>query len=76
MTLSGVLSTPVLENDLDDTARSFLTYSKRATPAPPHFVIYGDKWVPGLTGPPAASEIKVCFLYRRGADSNSHLPSV
>ncbi|SJL03805.1 related to Chitinase A precursor [Armillaria ostoyae] len=26
-------------------------------PSPPHFVIYGDKWVSGLTGPPPVSQL-------------------
>jgi hypothetical protein len=32
----------------------------RAIPAAPHFVVYGDGFVPGQTGPPPASSIKVC----------------
>ncbi|KAK0217905.1 glycoside hydrolase family 18 protein [Armillaria fumosa] len=27
-------------------------------PGPPHFVIYGDKWVPSLIGPPPVSQLK------------------
>jgi hypothetical protein len=32
----------------------------RAIPAAPHFVVYGDAYVSGQTGPPPASSIKVC----------------
>ncbi|KAJ7091500.1 glycoside hydrolase [Mycena belliarum] len=45
----------------------------RATPAPPHWVIYGDRYVAGSTGPPAPSEIKgynvfiLSFLLTEGA---------
>ncbi|KAK0446751.1 glycoside hydrolase family 18 protein [Armillaria borealis] len=33
-------------------------------PSPPHFVIYGDKWVSGLTGPPP---VALSFLLVSGA---------
>ncbi|KAF7794236.1 hypothetical protein EIP86_005368 [Pleurotus ostreatoroseus] len=39
---------------LDNQARDILA---RATPAAPHFVIYGDKGVQGTTGPPPTSDI-------------------
>lgn len=41
---------------LDHTAKEFL---KRATPAPPHFVVYADAYDPTTTGPPAVSAIQV-----------------
>lgn len=55
---------------LDATARHILA---RATPAAPHFVVYGDKFSPGTTGPPDASQIKgfnvfaLSFLLLEGA---------
>ena len=55
--LRGVASIPVDDiAGLDDTARRIL---KRATPAPPHFVAYSDKWVSGETGPPNVTAITV-----------------
>ncbi|KAF8588811.1 glycoside hydrolase family 18 protein [Ramaria rubella] len=45
--------------ELDSTARGIL---ERATLAAPHFVIYSDKFVSGLTGPPAASDVEVMHL--------------
>ena len=49
---------------LDKQARDILA---RATPAAPHWVVYGDKYVSGTTGPPAASQINVrpdtCQVY-------------
>ncbi|KAJ7180661.1 glycoside hydrolase family 18 protein [Mycena filopes] len=44
----------VSTDGLSQQARDILS---RATPAAPHWVIYGDKFVPGLTGPPAVSTI-------------------
>jgi hypothetical protein len=41
---------------LDNTAGDIVS---RATPAAPHFVIYSDKFVSGLTGPPDASAVDV-----------------
>ncbi|TFK39804.1 glycoside hydrolase family 18 protein [Crucibulum laeve] len=55
---------------LDQQARDILA---RATPAAPHFVVYGDQYVSGTTGPPAASQIKgfnvfaLSFLLLEGA---------
>lgn len=34
-------------------------HAKNAAPAPPHFVIYGDKFVAGQTGPPPVEDVKV-----------------
>lgn len=68
--VSSVFSSPVDESGLDSTARSFLT---RATPAAPHFVIYSDRFVSGLTGPPPVSEVEgynvfaLSFLLIEGA---------
>ncbi|KIM44722.1 glycoside hydrolase family 18 protein [Hebeloma cylindrosporum] len=41
-------------SQLDEDARSFM---KRATPAAPHFVAYGDSY-DGIVGPPTASALK------------------
>lgn len=41
---------------LDKTARDILA---RATPRAPHFVVYGDRFISGVTGPPSASQIQV-----------------
>ncbi|KAJ7043634.1 glycoside hydrolase family 18 protein [Mycena alexandri] len=55
---------------LSQKARDILA---RATPAAPHWAIYGDKFVPGLTGPPDVSTIKgfnvflLSFLLVEGA---------
>ncbi|KAK0188963.1 glycoside hydrolase [Armillaria mellea] len=45
---------------LGNTSSPIKTLRSRAStvPSPPHFVIYGDKWVPSLTGPPPVSEIR------------------
>ncbi|OBZ73875.1 Endochitinase 3 [Grifola frondosa] len=52
--LGCILATPTPFEGLDQQARDILA---RATPAAPHFVIYGDKYVSGTTGPPPTSEI-------------------
>ena len=57
--ITSVLASPVDSHGLDDTARKFLTRAKRATPAAPHFVIYSDRYVQGLTGPPDVTEVEV-----------------
>ncbi|KAI0705198.1 glycoside hydrolase family 18 protein [Cytidiella melzeri] len=55
---------------LDKQARDILA---RATPVAPHFVVYGDEYVSGTTGPPAASKITgfnvfaLSFLLLEGA---------
>ncbi|KAH8825673.1 glycoside hydrolase family 18 protein [Flagelloscypha sp. PMI_526] len=47
--------------------------SVEAVPAPPHWVVYGDQWVSGTNGPPAASDIQgynvfaLSFLLLAGA---------
>ncbi|KAF5361886.1 hypothetical protein D9756_002352 [Leucocoprinus leucothites] len=72
ITIRGVLSVPVNEktwNSLDNQARDILS---RATPAAPHFVVYGDAY-DGTTGPPSVSQIKgfnvfaLSFLLLEGA---------
>ena len=40
-------------------AFNLLSDAKNAAPPPPHFVIYGDKFVSGQTGPPPVADIKV-----------------
>ena len=52
----GTLAVPSGWDSLDNQARDILA---RATPAAPHFVVYGDKYTSGTTGPPAVSSIKV-----------------
>ena len=42
-------STALVERDLE----------ARAPQAAPHFVVYGDKYIPGVTGPPTVAEIRV-----------------
>ena len=53
---SGVLAVPAVWDSLDLEARDILA---RAAPAQaaPHFVVYGDKFVSGTTGPPPVSQI-------------------
>ena len=58
--ITTVFSAPVEGDVLDNEARSILA---RATPAAPHFVIYSDRFVSGLTGPPPVSEVKVSIDY-------------
>ncbi|KAJ7696589.1 glycoside hydrolase [Mycena rosella] len=66
---SGPVNATVLDG-LDPQARDILA---RATPAAPHWVIYGDQFVSGTTGPPAASAIAgfnvfaLSFLLTEGA---------
>ncbi|CAL1715059.1 unnamed protein product [Somion occarium] len=53
---SGVRSSPSsIFDGLDKQARDILA---RATPAAPHFVVYSDKFVSGLTGPPPPAQVK------------------
>ncbi|KAH9852021.1 glycoside hydrolase [Lenzites betulinus] len=56
----GVFSAPTCELSLASrsTQSSSAPLSKRAIPAAPRFVIYSDKFVPGLTGPPPVSEVQ------------------
>lgn len=55
----GVLSAPACELSLESRSTSSTSLSKRAVPAAPRFVVYSDKFVSGLTGPPPVSEIAV-----------------
>ena len=52
----GTIAVPSGWDSLDKEARDILA---RATPAAPHFVVYGDKYTSGTTGPPATSQITV-----------------
>lgn len=66
--LSSLLATvavPLGAHNLTDTAKSFLTTrAKHDVPGPPHFVIYGDKFVPeAQNGPPPVAQVRV-RLYR------------
>lgn len=56
---SDVRASVLANPDLNGTAKQFIA---DATPVAPHFVIYGDRFVSGLTGPPAASAIKVSVV--------------
>lgn len=67
--LTTAVASPTPFDRLDVQARDVLadltprSYDERglvarATPAAPHFVVYGDKYAPGTTGPPDASTIK------------------
>lgn len=66
----GVLAAPAGWEKLDHEAREILA---RATPAAPHWVVYGDKYTSGTTGPPAPSAINgfnvfaLSFLLLEGA---------
>ena len=55
----GVLAAPAGWEKLDHEAREILA---RATPAAPHWVVYGDKYTSGTTGPPAPSAIDVRII--------------
>ena len=67
----GALAVPAGWENLDHDAREIL---KRATPAAPHFVVYGDAYTPGTTGPPAPSTINVRHPYRAGSPELTILP--
>lgn len=58
----GVLSAPACELSLESRSTSSTSLSKRAVPAAPRFVVYSDKFVSGLTGPPPVSEIAVRII--------------
>lgn len=57
---------------LNKQARDILA---RATPAAPHFVVYGDKYVSGTTGPPATSQITVSSTYMLNACTRQSVDS-
>ncbi|KAH9888971.1 glycoside hydrolase [Cubamyces lactineus] len=77
--LTSVVASPAPLEGLDKQARDALAdltpreLVARATPAPPHWVVYGDKYAPGTTGPPDASAIAgfnvflLSFLLTEGA---------
>ncbi|KAJ6515099.1 glycoside hydrolase family 18 protein [Mycena vitilis] len=52
--VSAVPTNATALNGLSQQARDVLA---RATPAAPHWVLYGDKFVSGTNGPPAVSEV-------------------
>jgi hypothetical protein len=54
--VSSVPTDATAFDGLGKEARDILT---RATPAAPHWVIYGDQFVSGTTGPPNASVVAV-----------------
>jgi len=64
------IAAPSSWEGLDNQARDILA---RATPAAPHFVVYGDEYTSGTTGPPAVSQITgfnvfaLSFLLLEGA---------
>ncbi|KAI0794039.1 glycoside hydrolase family 18 protein [Fomes fomentarius] len=53
--LLAVVAAPFSYEASNSTLEARATH---ATQAAPHFVIYGDKYIPGVTGPPTVSEIK------------------
>lgn len=55
----GVVRSVPLDNVLPGSNVTSGDLVSRATPAPPHFVIYSDRFVSGLTGPPPVSQVKV-----------------
>lgn len=66
VSLAVVNSTPTCLHDsytdlnAAQAAFNLLSDAKNAAPPPPpHFVIYGDKFVSGQTGPPPVADIKV-----------------
>lgn len=48
---------------LDTTARDILERSTQVSTTAPHFVVYSDEWISGLTGPPPVAEVKVRIIY-------------
>jgi hypothetical protein len=54
-TINGTHAAPPDLEALSPQARDILA---RATPAAPHWVVYGDAW-DGQTGPPSVANIKV-----------------
>ncbi|KAJ6518811.1 glycoside hydrolase family 18 protein [Mycena sanguinolenta] len=68
-----VYSAPTEVTALDGLGQQARDVLARATPAAPHWVVYGDEYVSGTTGPPAASALKgfnvfiLSFLLTEGA---------
>ncbi|KAF8074845.1 glycoside hydrolase family 18 protein [Lyophyllum atratum] len=54
--LGAVLSAPL--EAAQASSNTTVDLFSRGAPSGPHFVIYGDKYVSGVTGPPPASQIK------------------
>ncbi|EIN12384.1 glycoside hydrolase family 18 protein [Punctularia strigosozonata HHB-11173 SS5] len=78
----GAYASPVIPEGLSPAAREVLSRAKHAsnstnaaaaTPAPPHWVVYSDRFVSGETGPPAPSVVQgfnvfiLSFLLTEGA---------
>ncbi|RDB20822.1 Basic endochitinase [Hypsizygus marmoreus] len=71
----GMLCAPLGDASpaLDTFNSTSLGFFARATPSPPHFVIYSDRRVSGLTGPPPVAQVKgynvfaLSFLLTEGA---------
>lgn len=53
------VSTPLNSTAYDGLGSEARYILSRATPAAPHFVIYGDQYVSGQTGPPPVAQIQV-----------------
>ncbi|KAJ7581133.1 glycoside hydrolase family 18 protein [Mycena floridula] len=51
------LGTPVNSTSFDGLGPQARDILARATPAAPHFVVYGDQFVSGVTGPPPVSQV-------------------
>ncbi|KZP16575.1 glycoside hydrolase family 18 protein [Athelia psychrophila] len=58
---------------LDTTAQGILEASTKVSTAAPHFVVYSDQYISGLTGPPPVAQVKgwnvfaLSFLLTEGA---------
>lgn len=65
--LLAVAALPLESFNLTDTAKHFLTErAKNAVPGAPRFVVYGDRFVSGITGPPPVNDVRVnAFIFRR-----------
>ncbi|KAG7444943.1 glycoside hydrolase [Guyanagaster necrorhizus] len=72
------MAVPVFSGPVNGTAfaglsRNARSILERATPGAPHWVVYADAYTPGVTGPPAVSEVKdfnvfaLSFLLIEGA---------
>ncbi|EKM81751.1 hypothetical protein AGABI1DRAFT_112003 [Agaricus bisporus var. burnettii JB137-S8] len=57
--LLAVAAAPLESFNLTDTAKHFLTErAKNAVPGAPRFVVYGDRFVSGITGPPPVNDVR------------------
>ncbi|KAI0731316.1 glycoside hydrolase family 18 protein [Earliella scabrosa] len=63
--LLGVVAAPFdsRETYANSTALVQRDLEARAPQAAPHFVVYGDKYIPGVTGPPTVAEIRGFNVY-------------